>query len=169
MYCIDFTAYMLRLIQSCCTFLSPGPAAPQKRGTTVAFRIRKGSLLQTGFCANFLQWEEQMPPKKGIQLKNQPEKPSRHKAKSKGQSRKISFSKVPAARTVENLANSIFCFFFSREKLTKRSQNLGLANEFSATPPGQLNRTGPIANSSDYSCVWNSRQCQKVRWHGLVI
>ena len=38
---------------------------------------------------------------------------------------------------------------FSWEKSTKCSQNPGLVNEFSATPRGQLNWTGPIANSSD--------------------
>ena len=41
----------------------------------------------------------------------------------------------------------MFCCF-SWEKSTKCSQNPGLVNEFSATPRGQLNWTGPIANSS---------------------
>ena len=43
--------------------------------------------------------------------------------------------------------NSLFCCFFL-EKSTKCSQNPGLVNEFSATPRGHLNWTGPIANSS---------------------
>ena len=45
--------------------------------------------------------------------------------------------------------NSVFCCF-SWEKSTKCSQNPGLVNEFPATPRGQLNWTGPIANSSDF-------------------
>ena len=44
--------------------------------------------------------------------------------------------------------NSVFCCF-SYEKPTKSSQNPGLVNQFSATPRGQLNWTGPIANGSD--------------------
>ena len=47
--------------------------------------------------------------------------------------------------------NSVFCCF-SWEKSTKCSQNPGLVNEFSVTPRGQLNWTGPIVNSSDF-CV----------------
>ena len=42
----------------------------------------------------------------------------------------------------------MFCCF-SREKATKCSQNPGLVNKVSATPPGQLNWTGPMANSSE--------------------
>ena len=38
---------------------------------------------------------------------------------------------------------------FSWEKSTKCSRNPGLVNQFSATPQGHLNRTGPIANSSE--------------------
>ena len=41
----------------------------------------------------------------------------------------------------------MFCCF-SWEKSTKCSQNPGSVNEFSAPPRGQLNWTGPIANSS---------------------
>ena len=42
------------------------------------------------------------------------------------------------------------CFaVFPRKKLTKCSPNPGLVNQFSATPRGQLNWTGPIANVSD--------------------
>ena len=55
-------------------------------------------------------------------------------------------------RTKENLVNFVF-FCFSWEKSTKCSQNPGLVNEFSATPRGQLNWTGPIANGSDW--FWN--------------
>ena len=51
-------------------------------------------------------------------------------------------------RTKENLVNSVFCRF-SWEKSTKCSQNPGLVNEFSVTPRGRLNWTGPIANSSE--------------------
>ena len=43
----------------------------------------------------------------------------------------------------------MFCCF-SWEKSTKCSQNPGLVNEFSATPRGRLNWTGPIANGSDF-------------------
>ena len=43
--------------------------------------------------------------------------------------------------------NSVFCCFYW-EKSTECCQNLGLVNEFSATPRGQLNWTSPIANSS---------------------
>ena len=42
----------------------------------------------------------------------------------------------------------MFCCF-SWEKSTKCSQNPGLVNEFSATPRGRLNWTGPIANGSE--------------------
>ena len=66
----------------------------------------------------------------------------------RGQSRKLRFSKTSGVRTKETLVNSVFCCF-SWEKSTKCSQNPGLVNEFSATPRGQLNWTGPIANSSD--------------------
>ena len=65
--------------------------------------------------------------------------------------------------TRETLVNSVFCCF-CWEKSTKCSRKPGLVNEFSATPRGQLNWTGPIANSSDYCknsffsvcrlCVW---------------
>ena len=41
----------------------------------------------------------------------------------------------------------VLLFFLG--KSTKCSQNPGLVNEFSATLQGQLNWTGPIANSSD--------------------
>ena len=50
--------------------------------------------------------------------------------------------------TKKNLVNSVFCCF-SWEKSTNCSRKPGLVNEFSATPRGQLNWTGPIANSSD--------------------
>ena len=71
----------------------------------------------------------------------------------RGQSRKIGFSKSPASgvRTEENLVNSVFCWF-SLEKLTKCSPNPGLVNQFSATPRGRLNWTGPIANGSEIEC-----------------
>ena len=55
---------------------------------------------------------------------------------------------VPQIPAKENLVNSVFCCF-SWEKSTKCSPNPGLVNQFSATPRGQLNWTGPIANSSD--------------------
>ena len=42
----------------------------------------------------------------------------------------------------------MFCCF-SWEKSTKCSQKPSLVNEFSATPRGRLNWTGPIANSSE--------------------
>ena len=41
------------------------------------------------------------------------------------------------------------CFAVLPGKSTKCSPNPGLANEYSATPRGQLNWTGPIANSSE--------------------
>ena len=41
----------------------------------------------------------------------------------------------------------VLLFFLG--KSTKSSQNPGLGSEFLATPRGQRNRTGPIANSSD--------------------
>ena len=44
--------------------------------------------------------------------------------------------------------NSVFCCF-SWENSTKCSRNPGLVNEFSASPWGRLNWTGPIANSSE--------------------
>ena len=43
---------------------------------------------------------------------------------------------------------SVLLFFLG--KMTKCSQNPGLVNQFSATPRGQLNWTGPIANGSDH-------------------
>ena len=46
--------------------------------------------------------------------------------------------------------NSVFCCF-AWEKSTKFSPNPGLVNQFSATPRGQLNWTGPIANGSE---IW---------------
>ena len=48
---------------------------------------------------------------------------------------------------------------FSWEKSTKCSPNPGLVNKFSATPRGQLNWTGPIANSSDQNASF-----QMVGW-----
>ena len=45
--------------------------------------------------------------------------------------------------------NSVFCCFFLG-KIDKMFPNPGLVNKFSATPWGQLNWTGPIANSSDH-------------------
>ena len=62
---------------------------------------------------------------------------------------KIRFSEFPGSGLNKNLVNSVFCCF-SWENRQKCSQNPGLVNEFSATPRGQLNWTGPIANSSDF-------------------
>ena len=42
------------------------------------------------------------------------------------------------------------------KKSTKCSPNPSLVNEFSATPRGQLNWTGPIANSSETICFPNN-------------
>ena len=55
---------------------------------------------------------------------------------------------MSGVRTEENLVNSVVCCF-SWGKINKSSQNPGLINQFSATPRGQLNWTGPIANSFD--------------------
>ena len=44
--------------------------------------------------------------------------------------------------------NSVFCYF--PRNIDKCSQNLGLVKQFSATPRGQLNQTGPIANKENY-------------------
>ena len=48
----------------------------------------------------------------------------------------------------------MFCCF-SWAKSTKCSQNPGLVNEFSATPRGRLNWTGPIANGSE-TILWGN-------------
>ena len=55
--------------------------------------------------------------------------------------------------------NFLFFAVFPRKKLTKYSQNPSLVNQFSATPRGQLNWTGPIANGSDSSVSCPSVFC----------
>ena len=62
---------------------------------------------------------------------------------NKSQSRKIRFSKFPGSG------------------LTKCSQNPGLVNQFSATPRGQLNWTGPIAHGSDKKWPQKSSKMSK--------
>ena len=58
------------------------------------------------------------------------------------------FSKLlGSVRNKENVVNSVFCCFLG--KSTKYSQNPSLVNQFSATPRGQLNWTGPSANRSN--------------------
>ena len=52
--------------------------------------------------------------------------------------------------------NSVFCCF-SWEKRTKCAQDPGLVNEFSATPRGHLNWTGPIANGSEMGLLQETR------------
>ena len=58
--------------------------------------------------------------------------------------------------------NSLFSCF-SWEKSTNFSQNPGLANEFSTTPRGRLDWTGPIANSSD-QCIAKFRAVKSVSY-----
>ena len=65
----------------------------------------------------------------------------------RGQRRKIRFSKFPGSELKK--IQCTLCFVVFPRKMTKSSQNPGLVNLSSATPWGQLNWTGPIANSSD--------------------
>ena len=46
-----------------------------------------------------------------------------------------------------------FLLHLFSQKLTKCSHNPSLVNQFSATPQGQLNWTGPIASGSDFLFV----------------
>ena len=72
----------------------------------------------------------------------------------RGQSRKMRFSKLPGSGLKKFSVNSVFCFFFFPRKTSdKMLPKSCLVNQFSATPWGQLNWTGPNANGSDQKGV----------------
>ena len=59
-----------------------------------------------------------------------------------------SVSKFPGSGLKKNLVNSVLCCFPEKNR-QNAPKNPGLVNQFSATPRGQLNWTGPIADGSD--------------------
>ena len=83
----------------------------------------------------------------------------------RGQSRK---SRLVNFRGPDSRKLSELCvLLFFQGKSTKCSQNPGLVNEFSATPRGRLNWTGPIANSSEFQQCANQVHCNK--WVHLLL
>ena len=66
----------------------------------------------------------------------------------RGQSRKIRFSKFPGSGLIK--IKWTLCFAFFPAKNWQNAPKIpGLVNQFSATPRGQLNWTGPVANGSE--------------------